>query len=153
MSESSSPTSEMRRGWGFTEILFAGVIAALATCGGLVAGLYVLPREPLVLPELAPAVRVADEREFPVGSSRRVAWGERLILVVRAGERRYYAVEGTSPLDGCILEWDPESSRVVSPCTYLLYDLHGNVVAGLSTVPLHRYATFVRDGVVYVTEG
>jgi hypothetical protein len=32
-----------------------------------------------------------------------------------------------------------------------VYDLHGNVVRGLSTVPLQRYEVFVRSGVVYVT--
>jgi len=40
----------------------------------------------------------------------------------------------------------------VSPCSYLVYDLHGNVVRGLTTVPLRRYGVFVREGIVYVTE-
>lgn len=143
-----------RRGtWGFAEILLAGVILAIATSAGLVLGLYVLPREPVAIPELEPAVRVGEESGFPVGASRVQNWGDRIILVVREGERRYYALEGTSPLDGCILRWDPESLRVVSPCAYVVFDLHGNVVEGLTTVPLRRYSAFVRSGVVYVTEG
>lgn len=141
-----------RRTWGFPEVLMAGVILAVVTCVGLVLALYMLPREPLVLPELEPAVRIGAQSGFPVGASRVQNWGERVILVVRQSEERYYALEGTSPLDGCILRWDPESLRVVSPCAYVVFDLHGNVVEGLTTVPLRRYSAVVRSGVVYVTE-
>jgi nitrite reductase/ring-hydroxylating ferredoxin subunit len=130
----------------------AGVILAVVTFVGLVLGLYVLPREPLVISELEPAVRIGEEIRFPVGASRVQNWGERIILVVRQSEDRYYALEGTSPLDGCILRWDPESLRVVSPCTHVVFDLHGNVVEGLTTVPLRRYSAVVRGGIVYVTE-
>lgn len=114
-------------------------------------GLYLLPPEHLQLAELQPAYRVTREADFPVGTSRVVNWGERVILVVRTAEQSYAALQGTAPTDGCILTWDPASLRVLSPCTYLIYDLHGNVVRGLSTVPLQRYAVFIRDGVVYVT--
>lgn len=114
-------------------------------------GLYLLPPEHLQLAELQPAYRVSREADFPVGTSRVVNWGERVILVVRTADQAYAALQGTAPTDGCILNWDPASLRVLSPCTYLVYDLHGNVVRGLSTVPLQRYAVFVRDGVVYVT--
>jgi nitrite reductase/ring-hydroxylating ferredoxin subunit len=138
--------------WGFAEILLAGVILASAISGGLVLALYVLPREPLVMRELEPAVRIGPESAFPVGAHRVQNWGERIILVVRESEAQYYALQGTSPLDGCILRWDPESLRIVSPCAYVVFDLHGNVVEGLTTVPLRRYSAFVRGGVVYVTE-
>ena len=40
----------------------------------------------------------------------------------------------------------------MSPCSYLVYDLHGNVVRGLTTVPLQRYGVFERQGAVYVRE-
>jgi hypothetical protein len=39
---------------------------------------------------------------------------------------------------------------VVSACEYIVYDLHGNVVRGVTMVPLKTYPTFVRDGVIYV---
>lgn len=138
---------------GFDELLLGGVILLMVTGAGLGVGLYLLPREPLTVPELRPAVRVARETDFPVGTSRVQNWGDQIILIVRTEEEQYFALEGTSPLDGCILRWDLESLRVVSPCTYVVYDLHGNVVAGLTTVPLHRYAVLVRDGLVYVTGG
>ena len=65
-------------------------------------------------------------------------------------QERFYAVQGTSPFDGCVLRWELESLRVVSPCTNVVYDLRGNVVTGLSLIPLRPYTAFVRRGTVYV---
>lgn len=136
---------------GFNEYMLGGVIGLTLFAILLVISLYLLPGEHLQLSELQPAIRVGDEKAFPVGASRVVTWGEDAILVVRSGSAEYHALQGTSSLDGCILEWDPASLRVVSPCNFLVYDLRGNVVRGLTTVPLRRYTIFVRQGTVYVT--
>lgn len=135
---------------GFTEYLLAGV--AGLTLLGIVAAFafYLVPPRHLQLAELQPAYRVAAQAEFPVGASRTINWGDRVILVVRTGAGAYAAVQGTAPTDGCLLRWDATSLRVLSPCTYLVYDLRGNVVRGLTTVPLLRFPVFVRDDVVYV---
>jgi nitrite reductase/ring-hydroxylating ferredoxin subunit len=137
---------------GFNEYLLAGVV--VLTLGTVALGIpsYLLPGEHLQIPELQPAVRVARQADFPVGASRVLNWGTRIVLVVHSEAREYSALQGTSPIDGCILDWDAASLRVVSPCSYVVYDLHGNVVRGLTTVPLQRYAVFVRQGAVYVTE-
>jgi nitrite reductase/ring-hydroxylating ferredoxin subunit len=136
---------------GFNEWILGG-IAVLILVGALFGSvLYLLSPQPLQLAELQPAYRVSRVEEFPVGSSRVVNWGSTVILVVRTGEQSYAALDATSPTDGCILKWDPVSQRVLSPCSYLVYDLHGNVVRGLTTIPLTRYAVYVRDGVVYVS--
>lgn len=138
---------------GFNELLLGGVLLLMLTLAGLGLGLYVLPSEHLSIPEIQPVIRISEESAFPVGGSRVQNWGERVILVVRAGEAEYYALEGTSPIDGCILRWDPESVRVFSPCKYIEFDLLGDVVAGLAREPLQSYAVYVRDGVVYVGAG
>lgn len=145
--------AEGKRKLGVTELTLAGTILVSATCVGLAMALYVLPGEGLPSSSYEPGVRVDLVEDLPIGSGRVVGWGERIILVVRSSEDGYAALEGTSPLDGCILEWDAQASRIVSPCRYLVYDLHGNVVAGLTTAPLRRYRAFVRGGVVYVGEG
>ena len=141
-------------GWrpGFNEYLLGGIVLLTMAGAALGAALYLLPGEYLETPELQPAVRVARQAEFPVGASRVVNWGARIVLVVRAADGEYTALQGTSPLDGCILEWDAVSMRIVSPCGYVVYDLHGNVVRGLTTLPLRPYAAFLRQGAVYVTE-
>ena len=116
----------------------------------LIVGLYALPGGHLELPELLPGVQVAREANLPVGASRVVSWGDQTILVIRSDEQRYSALQGTSPDDDCILEWDVEAQRVVSPCSNLVFDLRGNVVKGLTTTPLLRYSVFTRGGVVFV---
>ena len=133
----------------FNGLLLAGVILSMAIAGAIAVFLYLVPGDHLLLPELQPFVQVAREADFPVGASRVVNWGDQIILVVRRGDQEYFGLQGTSP-DGCILEWNPESLRVVSPCTYVVYDVRGNVVAGLTTTPLRPYPVYVRGGVIYV---
>ncbi len=135
---------------GFNEYLLGAVIAFALFLAALGTTMYLLPGDHLAVAELQPAVRVATE-EMPDSASRVVTWGRRVVLVVRAGGT-YAALQGTSPIDGCILAWDRESARIVSPCGYVVYDLDGNVVRGLTTVPLLRYDTFIQQGAVYVTE-
>ncbi len=141
----------MRR--GFDEILLGGVIVLIALAMLIGIWLYVTPSTELEIPELQPVIRVARVDNFPVGSSRIRNWGSRTLLIVRADSTSYYALQGASPADGCLLRWDPKSTRVYSPCRYSVYDLRGDVVAGLSARALTRYAVSVRDGVIYVSEG
>ena len=135
---------------GFNDLLLGAVNLLMLAGLGLILALYLLPGEHLEISELLPGVRVAREADFPVGASRVVSWGDRTVLVVRSGEQRFVGLQGTSPKDGCVLRWDLESLRVVSPCNYVVFDLQGNVVAGLTTTPLQRYVVFLRNGVVYV---
>jgi len=144
------PSAADRPAAGFNEYLLGGVVALTTFAILLGMGLFLMPGTHLQIAELQPAARVADEADFPVGSSRMVNWGRQAILVVRASEGEYDAVQGTSSADGCLLRWDATSTRILSPCKFVVYDLHGNVVRGLTNVPLHRYPVFVRRGTVYV---
>ena len=137
--------------FGFNEYLLAGVAALMLVGAIMVVAFYLLPSKHLQLYELQRAYRVGPEADFPVGASRVVNWGERIVLVIRTGEQAYAALQATAPTDGCLLNWDDRSLRVWSPCGYLVYDLHGNVVRGLTTLPLLRYRVFVTDDVIYVT--
>jgi nitrite reductase/ring-hydroxylating ferredoxin subunit len=148
--DGTAPDEGMTWQPGFNEYLLGGVILLAVVLAGLGVAGYLLPGDHLAVPELQPAVRVASA-DMPDSASRVITWGSRVVLVVRNGDE-FAALQGTSPIDGCILEWDRASARVVSPCSYVVYDLHGNVVRGLTTVPLLRYDAFVRQGAVYVTE-
>lgn len=137
---------------GFDGLLFTGVILLMVTLVSLAAAFYAFPSESLEIPELQPVIRIAREDDFPVGSSRIRTWGDRTILVVRFSEERYFALQGVSPADGCLLRWEATSLRIYSPCRYVVYDLLGDVIAGISTQALRRYPVSVRDGVVYVSD-
>ena len=136
---------------GFNELLLIGVAALIFLGTALGFVLYALPVPHMQVAELQPSIRVAPVRAMPPGSSRVVTWGSTVVLVVRTGESSYAALQGTSPVDGCILEWDNASMLVTSPCGDVRYDLHGNVVRGLTTTPLVSYTVFVRQGEVFVT--
>lgn len=152
--DSTATQKPRRKPWlGFEELLLVGIGLLIVTGWVLGVLLYVFSIQPLTISEAQPAVPVVSEDAFRVGTSRVQNWGERVVLIVRRGEREYYALEGTSPTDGCILRWDGESQRVVSPCNHIVYDLRGNVVTGLTTQSLRRYSVFVRDGVIYLTRG
>lgn len=136
----------------FGGLLLTGVVLVMFACVGIGLALYLLPGEALQIPGNQPELRIVQESDFPVGASRVESWGEAIILVIRPQADRYVALQGTSPDQGCILRWDEESRRIVSPCRYTVYDLQGNVVAGLSMQPLRRYQVFLRQGVVFVVD-
>ena len=137
---------------GFNELLLGGVV--LVTLTGIALGLvlYLLPADYLTIRGTEPGVRVAALSDLPVGASRIVSWGERILLVIRSEDEQFTALQGTSPVDACLLQWDTASRRVYSPCRDLVYDLHGNVVTGLTTRPLRRYDVRVLGGVLYVVD-
>jgi nitrite reductase/ring-hydroxylating ferredoxin subunit len=133
-------------------LLLTGVVIVTIACALIGLALYLLPGNALQVPGNQPELRIVRESEFPVGASRVESWGNAVILVIRPEEDQYVALQGTSPDQGCILRWDEKSRRVVSPCRYLVYDLQGNVVSGLTRQPLRRYQVFVRQGVVFVVD-
>lgn len=118
---------------------------------GLFILLYAIPAEHLTLPDRQNSLRMGRVEAIPVGGSRVNNWGDEIVLLVRVSEDEFAAVQGTSTLDGCILRWDAEAFRVVSPCGHQLYDLRGRAVEGLTTRPLRRYDVSVQRGLVFVT--
>lgn len=137
---------------GFGGLLLTGVVLVMFACAGIGLTLYLLPGNALQVPGNQPELRIVQESEFPVGASRVESWGNAIVLVIRPQAGRYVALQGTSPDQGCILRWDEESRRIISPCRYTVYDLQGSVVAGLSRQPLRRYQVFLRQGVVFVVD-
>lgn len=136
----------------FTRLLLVGTLVFSAACGVLVGVLYLLPPEYLQIKDVQEVVQVAPEADFTVGTSRMVLWGDRSVLVIRRASDQYSALHGTDPYDDCFLRWDADAQHVTSPCTYVVYDLQGRVIGGLTTESLRRYRVFTRNGIVYVTE-
>jgi len=136
---------------GFESILMVGLLVLLGLMLAVFALFYAVPADHLVLPDRQSAFRMGRAGEIPIGESRVSNWGEEIVLLVRVSEDEFRAVQGTSTLDGCILDWDADALRVVSPCGYQVYDLRGRAVDGLTTRPLRRYEVSVQRGLVFVT--
>ena len=113
----------------------------------------VLPQEPLVIPEVQASVRVGTLEDFQRNTFKRVRWGQRLVLVIRSEAGEVTAVEGRSPADGCVLQWDPKLARIHSPCSYQIYNPYGFVVAGLDNRALRAYPVMERDNVISIGSG
>lgn len=139
--------------WDFWDWCLAGLSVFGLTVGVLVFLLYALPQEPLVIPDVQSSIRVARLDAFPENTSRLERWGHRVILVIRTGSGEVTALEGRSPADGCVLQWDSHLGRVQSPCSYQIYNPYGFVVAGLDNRALRRYSVLVRDGVINIGSG
>ena len=115
--------------------------------------LYALPQEPLVIPEVQSSLRVGRLESFPENSARLEHWGQRLVLVIRSAPGEITAVEGRSPADGCVLQWNERLARIESPCSYQMYNPYGFVIAGLDNQALRRYPVLIRDGIVNIGSG
>lgn len=139
--------------WDFWDWSLAGLGFFAASMGFLIFLVYALPHKPLVIPEVQASVRVGSLEEMLPNSSRIERWGSELVLVIRTNEGEVTAVEGRSPSDGCLLQWDDHRGQVESPCSYQLYNAYGFVIAGLSDQSLRRYPVLVRDGVVNIGSG
>jgi nitrite reductase/ring-hydroxylating ferredoxin subunit len=139
--------------WDFWDWCLAGLSAFGIAVGVIVFLLYALPQEPLVIPDVQSSIRVARLDAFPANTARLERWGDRLILVIRNPSGEVTALEGRSPADGCVLEWDPHLGRVRSPCSYQIYNPYGFVIAGLDNRALRRYSVLIRDGVINIGSG
>lgn len=139
--------------WDFWDWCLAGLGVFGVAMGLFIFLLYALPQEPLVIPDVQASIRVAELEDFPVNTDRLELWGDQWILVVRMPSGEVTAVEGRSPADGCQLAWDHELLRIVSPCSYQIYNPYGFVVAGLDNRDLRRYPVLIRDGVVSIGSG
>ena len=136
---------------GFESQLITGLVILLGLMLTLFAVFYAVPSDHLTLPDRQSALRMGRIDAIPVGGSRVNNWGDEIVLLVRISDAEFYAIQGTSTLDGCILEWDQQAFRVVSPCGHQMYDLRGRAVEGLTTRPLRRYDVRVQHGLVFVT--
>ena len=139
--------------WDFWDWCLAGLSVFGVAVGLIIFLLYAFPQEPLVIPEVQASFRVVRLDDFPANTARLERWGQRLILVVRSQSGEVTALEGRSPADGCVLDWNQELGQVRSPCSYQIYNPYGFVVAGLDNRALRRYPVMVRDGVINIGSG
>jgi nitrite reductase/ring-hydroxylating ferredoxin subunit len=139
--------------WDFWDWCLAGLSVFGVAAGLLIFLAYALPQEPLVIPEVESSVRIANLDDVLNNTARLERWGKRLILVVRTASGEVTAVEGRSPADGCVLQWDEKLGRIQSPCSYQLYNPYGFVVAGLDNRALRTFPVLIRDGVINIGSG
>ena len=133
VTETSPPegTTVSRR--GFLEWLIAG----LAIFGGLVAVDGILA---FLRPGVAGtwgAVEVAGVAEIPPGQAEAVPFKGSTALVIHMGEQ-FVAYSALCTHEGCLVRWDADRGQIICPCHLGVFDVEGNVVAGLPPRPLQK---------------
>lgn len=145
-SEASPPTSTRRRFvtmmgrlllglWGVG--LFAGLVRYLRPAAGQHR------RSELVIP-------AREVQNLAVGKAMLIAHGSQPIHLLRLGEREFLALSASCTHLRCVLEFDAADRVFICPCHDGQFDLNGNVLAGLPTVPLPSYRAAYRFGDVVI---
>jgi Rieske Fe-S protein len=169
-----APAPAGGRGAGVTRGRFLKLSFA-AAAGAVVAALAALTLPPLIAPALrsrsagwvalgragAPAAgRVAL---LPKGAVARMTLTREVadaylprasqastVFVVDRGDGRYEVFDGRCTHLGCPLVWDQAAREFHCHCHGAVFDESGEVVSGPAPRALDRYATRMKDGVLYV---
>ena len=97
----------------------------------------------------AVTVRVGSTPLDAVGGRARVASTAGAFLVTRTGEREFVALTGTCSHESCQIT-DADADAYVCPCHESRFDSSGDVLRGPAELPLERYASGYRDGVLTI---
>lgn len=120
----------------------------------LLAGIFLYPPLQILWPrehlpiESSLMVPVAEERDLLPGSALHFIYqGQRYMVFNLKG--RLFAVSAVCAEKDGVLRWDEPRRLLVCPGHGEAYDVHGNVVAGLSSTPLTTLNISVAGGKIY----
>ncbi len=131
---------------GFLNWFMGGTLGAL--CAAIVypvARFLSPPNVPEASTNEVVAGTVADP-EFAEKGFKIVRFGAQPVIVLRAGERDYRALNATCTHLDCIVEYDKAGKKIVCNCHGGEYDLTGRNVGGPPPRPLKRYDVNVVAG-------
>jgi Rieske Fe-S protein len=93
-------------------------------------------------------VPVADEEDLLPGSSLPFVYRGQRYLAVNVREQ-LFALSAACSETGGLIQWDEPKRLLVCPSNGGTYDVHGNVVSGLSSKPLETLNIRVAGGKIY----
>lgn len=132
----------------FLNVAIAGTAGAL----GLAAG-YPVTR--FLAPTAAASpkrVEVAKLDEFPIGTSKSLAYGDRAALVIRLADGSFRAFVAICTHLQCVVRYSPERNRIECPCHDGIFSVDGENIAGPPPRPLQALRVTVLGGVVMLGE-
>jgi cytochrome b6-f complex iron-sulfur subunit len=107
-----------------------------------------------------PAVSEAAVNEVVAGkvqdlapnSGKIVRFGNVPVLLVRTGESEWRAFSAVCTHLSCIVQYEPERTRIWCACHNGVYNLQGQVVSGPPPKPLQAYSVHVRENDIVITQ-
>jgi len=97
----------------------------------------------------AVAGKVEDLRP---NSGKIVRFGDNPVLLVRVSQTEWRAVSAVCTHLSCIVQYQPERTRIWCACHNGVYNLQGQVVSGPPPRPLKPYAVHIRQDEVVITQ-
>lgn len=91
-------------------------------------------------------------RELKPNTGKIVRFGNSPVLLVRISQTEWRAFSAVCTHLSCIVQYEPERSRIWCACHNGVYNLDGRVVSGPPPRPLHAYAVHIREDDVVITQ-
>jgi Rieske Fe-S protein len=85
-------------------------------------------------------------------SGKIVRFGDRPVLLVRLNLTEWRAFSAVCTHLSCIVQYEPERTRIWCACHNGVYNLHGQVVSGPPPRPLQSYVVHIREGDVVIAQ-
>ena len=126
-------------------------LGLLSVLGSVAA--YIFPPERQEFNPERLRLRVGRVDDFAVGEGKQVQLGRRPVWVLRLPGGGFMALSALCTHRGCIVDWDKGRRVFRCPCHGGLYDLHGNVIAGLPQRPLEHLRVEVVGDEVFISDG
>lgn len=123
------------------------MVGFLSLLGGVMAFLFPPERQAFNPGRLR--FRVGSVRDFAVGQGKQVLFAGQPVWVLRL-PHGFVALSAICTHRGCIVNWDEKRSLLSCPCHGGLFDVSGNVVAGLPRWPLPRQRVEIVGDEVFI---
>ena len=94
------------------------------------------------------AGRVEDLRP---NSGKIVRFGDNPVLLIRVNQADWRALSAVCTHLSCIVQYQPERTRIWCACHNAVYNLQGQVVSGPPPRPLQFYSVHIREDEVVIT--
>lgn len=144
MSDNFIPSSRRR----ILQVLFGGTLAVIAA-----PVLYVVTKFILPLPGQIVSAVAGNARDISAGDPRVIKLGMKDVMVMRAQDGSFMALDLKCTHAGCIVKWQPDQKLFKCPCHGGEYDASGKVVKGPPPRPLNKLQISVNNhGDIIVTD-
>lgn len=123
------------------------VVGFLSLLGGVMA--YIFPPERQAFNPGRLRLRVGPVGDFAMGRGKQVLFEGQPVWVLRLPQG-FVALSAVCTHRGCIVNWDEKRHLLSCPCHGGLFDISGNVVAGLPRWPLSRQRVEILGDEVFI---
>ncbi len=90
--------------------------------------------------------------ELKPNSGKIVRFGDNPVLLVRVSQTEWRALSAVCTHLSCIVQYQPERTRIWCACHNGVYNLQGQVVSGPPPRPLKPYTVHIREDEVVITQ-